>query len=154
MTPDFAQSGLLAERASQSIRGGRFGLDPRSSRYSLRTGKLTGNFWKFCTIPASLRGFPGRSLSGFNSLRPIPCSFENRDSFFPNRDFCRRNREFPLSFHFQSLDFIAATRFGLRAAPRRESVPARNRNRNRNRLRLSGSQRRTYRPLYRPIPTL
>ena len=54
----------------------------------------------------------------------------------------------PTLLSFQSLDFIAAARFDLRAASRREFVPAYDR----NRLGLTASQQRTYLPVYRLIP--
>jgi hypothetical protein len=56
-------------------------LPASSNGKSLRTGKLTGNVWKFRTIPISLGGFRSRSPSGFNGLQPIPRSPENREIF-------------------------------------------------------------------------
>ena len=56
-----------------------------SSGNSLRTGKLSGNSLRFRMIPASLRGFGSRPPSGFNGLRPIPCSSGNREFSVPEQ---------------------------------------------------------------------
>jgi hypothetical protein len=54
---------------------------------SLRTGKLTGNFAKFGVFRAVLALADAKSHSDLNSLREIPCSCRNRESFSRNREF-------------------------------------------------------------------
>ncbi|HWO32456.1 MAG TPA: hypothetical protein VNO32_26975, partial [Candidatus Acidoferrum sp.] len=43
---------------------------------------------------AALALADAKSHSGLNSLREIPCSFRNRESFSRNREFIRQSREF------------------------------------------------------------